>query len=116
MLYASYHSSSFQKIIKYGLGKELPLMANNISRLINSNNDQEDLINQIYDNLPIHKTCDLKFKGQDILELSTLKNAEIIGEIIDDITYQVISGQINNDYQEIKSYTMKILEDKYEKE
>ncbi len=108
-------NDQFNEMIIYRLGKDLPLMANNISRLINPSNNQENIINQIYDNLPIYRTCDLKFKGQDILELSTLSNAEIIGDIIDDITYQVISGQINNDYQEIKNYTMKILEKKYEK-
>ncbi|MCK4551311.1 MAG: CCA tRNA nucleotidyltransferase [Tenericutes bacterium] len=108
-------NDQFNEMIIFRLGKDLPLMANNISRLINPSNNQENIINQIYDNLPIYRTCDLKFKGQDILELSTLSNAEIIGDIIDDITYQVISGQINNDYQEIKNYTMKILEKKYEK-
>ena len=106
----------YNLMIIYRLGKDLPLMANNISVLINPSNNQGDLINEIYNNLPIHKTCDLKFKGQDILELSALNNAEIIGKIIDDITYQVISGQMNNDYQEIRSYVIKILEKKYEEE
>ena len=109
-------NDQFNVMIIYRIGKDLPLMANNISRLVNHSNDQKDLINQIYDDLPIYKTCDLEFKGQDILELSTLNNAEIIGEIIDDIIYQVISGQIKNDYKEIKNYTIGILEKKYEKE
>jgi tRNA nucleotidyltransferase (CCA-adding enzyme) len=108
-------NDSFNEMIIYRLGKEIPLMANNVQRTLNPKNDQEDLINNIYDNLPIYKTCDLVFKGQDILELTTLKNAEIIGDIIDDITYQVITGHLKNDYEEIKKYTMNILEKDYGK-
>ena len=107
---------AYNEMIIYRIGRDVPLMANNVSRIINSNNDQEYLINNIYDSLPIHKTCDLKFKGTDILELTTLKNAEIIGEIIDDITYQVITNKLLNDYDEIKNYTMNVLGRKYDQE
>ena len=109
-------SDTYNEMIIYRLGKDIPLMANNIQRIINPNNNQEDLIVSIYDDLPIKRTCDLLFKGQDILELTTLKNAEIIGEIIDDITYMVITKQLKNDYDEIKKYTMNILEKDYGKE
>jgi len=107
---------AYNEMIIYRIGRDVPLMANNVSRIINSNNDQEYLINNIYDSLPIHKTCDLKFKGTDILELTTFKNAEIIGEIIDDITYQVITNKLLNDYDEIKNYTMNVLGRKYDQE
>ena len=103
-------------MIIYRLGKDIPLMANNVSRLINPDNDQEALIVNIYKSLPIYKTCDLKFKGQDILELTTLKNAEVIGDMIDDITYQVITNRLNNNYDDIKSYVMSLLENEYDKE
>ena len=106
----------YNEMIIYRLGKDIPLMANNVSRLINPDNDQEALIVNIYKNLPIYKTCDLKFKGQDILELTTLNNAEVIGDIIDDITYQVITNRLNNNYDEIKSYVMNLLENKYDNE
>lgn len=105
----------YNEMIIYRLGKEVCLLANNVSRLINPKNDQEDLINSIYDNLPIYKTCDLKFKGQDILQLTTLTNAEIIGNIIDDLTYQVITNRVKNDYNALKEYAMKIMENKYAK-
>lgn len=106
---------NYNEMIIYRLGKDIPLMANNVSRIINQDNDQEKLIVSIYKNLPIYKTCDLKFKGQDILELTTLNNAEVIGDIIDDITYQVITNRLNNDYEEIKKYVMNLLENEDEK-
>jgi len=104
----------YNEMIIYSLGREIPLMANRVSTIINPNNNQESLIQKIYQELPIHKTCDLVFKGQDVLELTELKNAEIIGEIIDDITYQVITKQLPNDYQKLKAYTLHLLETKYE--
>jgi len=81
--------------------------------LLREDNDQSQLIMDIYQKLPIRKTCDLKFKGQDILELTSLRNAEIIGEVIDDITYQVITGQLPNEYIPLKKYTLNLLEKKY---
>jgi tRNA nucleotidyltransferase (CCA-adding enzyme) len=100
----------FNPMIIYRLGKEISLKANQVSQVIDKNNDQEKLINAIYDNLPIHKTCELKFKGQDILELTDIKNAEIIGEIIDELEYQVINKQIENDYEQLKAVADRLME------
>ncbi|MBI9009456.1 MAG: CCA tRNA nucleotidyltransferase [Tenericutes bacterium] len=105
----------FNEMIIYRLGKDIPLMANSVNKVINPKNDQEDLILKIYEELPIYKTCDLAFKGQDILELTSERNAEIIGDIIDDITYQVITKQLANNYEDIKNFTMKLMENKYGK-
>jgi len=105
----------YNEMIIYRLGKDICLLANSVSKLINSKNDQEDLINDIYHNLPIYKTCDLKFKGQDILRLTTEKNAEVIGDIIDDLTYQVITRKVKNEYNELKKYTMNLMEKEYGK-
>lgn len=106
-------NDSFNEMIVYRLGKDIPLMANECNKLLNEENNQADLILDIYHKLPIHKTCDLAFKGQDILELTTVTNAEIIGDIIDDITYQVITNQLENNYKDIKEFTMKLMEKKY---
>ncbi len=108
-------NDKFNEMIIYRLGTDIPLMTNSVNTVINPDNNQESLILKIDENLPIHRTCDLKFKGQDILELTTLRDAEIIGEIIDEITYQVITDQIKNDYEEIKKFTMKLMEHKYGK-
>lgn len=106
-------NDSFNEMIVYRLGKDIPLMANECNKLLNEDNNQADLILDIYHKLPIHKTCDLAFKGQDILELTTVTNAEIIGDIIDDITYQVITNQLKNNYKDIKEFTMELMEKKY---
>ncbi len=105
---------SYNELLIYRLGLDIPLMANEVSRLLDPKNDQVDLIKKIHNELPIRKTCDLAFKGQDILELTTLKNANTIGDIIDQLTYMVISKQLPNDYQALKKYTLELMENLYE--
>lgn len=102
-------NDEFSGLAIYSLGLEICLLANEVNRLLNPANDQKQFIKTFYESLPIHKTCDLAFKGQDILALTDLKNAFKIGDIIDDLVYQVITRQINNDYEELKKYTF----DKY---
>ncbi len=100
----------YNPMIIYRLGKDIPLKANKISQVMNGSNNQVDLIEKIYQDLPIKKTCDLKFKGQDILELTEIRNAEVIGEIIDELEYQVINRQVKNDYFELKALADKLME------
>ena len=98
---------SFNELLIYSYGLETCLVANDINKVLNPNNDQSKYIKSVFDGLPIHKTCDLKFKGQDILELTELKNAFEIGEIIDDLVYKIITNELQNDYDILKQYTMK---------
>lgn len=105
----------YNEMIIYRLGKDIPLLANRVSMLLDPSNDQSQRIRDIYKALPIKHTCDLAFKGDDILRLTELKNAEIIGDIIDELTLQVITRQLPNDYEALKSYTMHILENTYGK-
>ncbi len=96
----------FNELLVYVNGLELSLMANRISNALDPTRDQSILINKLYQQMPIHKTCDLSFKGQDILMLELVKDARIIGDLIDDITYQVITLQIPNTYEAIKDFVI----------
>ncbi len=109
LIHATAHDQ-FNEMIIYVNGLELCLQANNINQILYPGNDQSDLIKTLYGRMPIHKTCDLAFKGQDMLGLGMLKDARIIGGLIDDITYQVITLQMPNSYIEIKKFVEKKLE------
>ncbi len=102
----------FNELIVYANGLEICLLANNINRIINPKNDQETFIQELYQKMPIHKTCDLAFKGQDILDLKLLSDARVIGDIIDDIIFQVITLKLDNDYHKIKKYVTEKLSSK----
>jgi hypothetical protein len=57
--------------------------------------------------MPVHDVCDLAFKGQDILELTELRNRRIIGLIIDDLLENVINGSMPNEYEPLKAFALK---------
>lgn len=99
-------NDSFNEYLVYAYGLDLCLKANQLIKLVRKNQDEENRIRQIADSLPIHKTCDLVFKGQDILALGDIEDARIIGEIVGDLVMQVITHQLPNEYNALKDFAM----------
>lgn len=98
----------------YTYGLELCLLANKVNTWINPNNDQTNHIKEIDRQLPIRKTCDLAFKGQDILALTEIKNGYVIGEIIDELILKVITHEIKNEYEPLKEYALSLIHQRQE--
>lgn len=96
---------AFNEMILYSNGLSLCLQANKINTILDASNNQEERIIELYQDLPIHKTCDLAYKGDHMIQDGFLKNAKIIGDVIDDLTYQVIMKQLPNDYEALREYT-----------
>ena len=96
----------FNKLIVYSNGLNACLLTNKINVLLGYH-DQENLIKEINDALPIKDVCDLKFKGQDILWLTPLRKKSWIGIIVDDLKYKVINEELPNDYEILKDYALK---------
>jgi len=96
----------FNKFIVYVNGLEACLLTNKINVILGFK-DQEVLIRKLESELPIKDVCDLKFKGQDILWLTTLKKKSVIGKVVDDLKYNVIMGYMPNDYDILKEYALK---------
>ncbi len=96
---------SFQQLHIYTLKSEVCYLANELNVILNPSNNQSALIQKLDQELPIRRTCDLAFKGGDILELTVLKDATVIGDIIDDLIFKVLNHQLENEYQTLKKYT-----------
>ncbi len=96
----------FNKFIVYVNGLDACLLANKINVVLGYS-DQETLIRELDSALPIKDVCDLKFKGQDILWLTSLRKKSWIGIIVDDLKYNVIMGYLPNDYEVLKEYALK---------
>lgn len=94
----------FDALIVFGYGTAFSLMANQINVVLNKDNDQRQRIEDIDCHMPIRRTCDLAFKGQDILDTMGLKDVRIIGMIIDEVIKQVITGELNNTYSDIRTF------------
>ncbi len=100
----------FNKFIVYVNKLDSCILANKVNVLLGYK-DQEALIRDIEKNLPIKDVCDLTFKGQDILWLTELRKKSWIGEIVDDLKYNVIMGYLPNDYEVLKEYALKKVEE-----
>lgn len=86
------------------------LLVNRINVLMGYKDQKRDLLKMV-DEMPVMDVCDLKFKGQDILKLTTLENKRLIGLIIDDILEEVIMNNMPNDYEIIKEFALQRIEE-----
>lgn len=96
----------FNKYILFSNKLEPCLVANRINVLLGYA-DQESRILQLWEDMPVKDVCDLTFKGQDILELTTLKKRSIIGLVIDDLLREVLEGTMENNYDTLKPYALR---------
>ncbi|MDD3865230.1 MAG: CCA tRNA nucleotidyltransferase [Candidatus Izemoplasmatales bacterium] len=96
----------FQVELVYAYGADMCRYANGILSVIRVGFDEDALIQDIDMKLPIHKVCDLKFKGQDIIAIAKINDASIIGEIISDLVLMVITNQLPNEYQALRTYAL----------
>ena len=108
-LVAVTETDNFNNLLVYTYGKKLCLIANKINRILYQAKNQSELIEKIDSNLPIRKTCELKFKGGELISLYNLKGVQYIGSIVDDIKFQVINHKLKNNFEEIKMF----VENKY---
>jgi len=102
--------NSYNPLLVYQTSKELCLSANEISQVINSKNNQKDLIEQIDKHLPIRKTQDLKINGNDLLKIADFANEEIIGEILKELEAKVLHNELENEDEELIAYAKRMLE------
>ena len=94
----------FDEVLVYAYGLDLCLAANNVNRTLDPGNDQEQRIRTIWENLPIRKVCELKFKGEDILKTTAITDVRQIGAIIDEVVMRVVTGQLENTYEAIAAW------------
>lgn len=92
----------------YANKKENCLLANKVNRLLGFK-DSEKLIMEIDSSLPIHKTCDLVYKGQDIMAVCSRETGEWLGDLVDDIKFKVITRVLPNEYNAIREYVEGLL-------
>jgi len=94
----------FTKPLIFRNGLSNCLLANQLNVSIKKTIDKKETIIESYQTMPIHKQCDLKFKGDDIIQLYDKLPGAWISDILEDICLKVLLGQLENDYQIIKSY------------
>ena len=92
------------------------IKANRINHTLKRSKNRTKQITQRYNDLPIKKTCDLKFKGEDIIKLiqdkcgKNYSGGKELTDLVDEIIFNVINGDLSNDYGMIRRFVMNNLE------
>lgn len=102
-------ADAFDELLVYVNGLDLCLAANAVNVAIDPARDQEAAIRAMDDALPIHRTCDLAFKGDDILSTTPLRDARAIGAIIDELVYRVVTGRLPNAYGPLREHALAMI-------
>lgn len=100
-------NGDFNTLILYNNGEEICLYANIVNIILGLNEDLREKISSNYNSLPIKKTCDLVFKGQDVMELCNLDKVSEISVIVDMVKFEVLMGNLPNDYEILKDFVLK---------
>lgn len=98
--------TEFSEMILFRNGLESCLMTNKLNVFLREKENKAEEIIKRYESLPIHKTCDLKFKGDDILQIFSKKPGSWIGKIIDELCLKVLLGELPNEYDVLKNYVL----------
>ncbi len=101
---------AFNKFILFSNKLDSCLLVNRINVLMGFKDQEKDIM-EMYQDMTVMDVCDLKFKGQDILALTTLKEKRIIARVIDDLLFNVIMGIMPNDYQVLKEFALKRIDE-----
>jgi tRNA nucleotidyltransferase (CCA-adding enzyme) len=104
----------FNNYIVFANKLEVCLQTNRINVLLGYP-DQEELIRQLWEKLPVKDVCELAFKGQDIIKLTHLKKRSDIGLILDDLLVEVLHNKLDNKYDILKEFALKRIEELEEK-
>ncbi|MGD9761582.1 MAG: CCA tRNA nucleotidyltransferase [Candidatus Izemoplasmatales bacterium] len=104
------HNCHYNPSLVYKLGLEICLIANRISQIIMPYCNQEEAIRHIYLTLTIKSRDQLKINGFDIKNLQKISDDEMIGDILEEIEFQVINRHLENEFDELINYAKKLME------
>ena len=90
-------------------GLDVCLAANKSNHIWHKAKNRSKKIKKAYNALPIKKTCDLAFKGQDILEITKDSGGRYLEQLIDDILAGVLFGELVNEYEAIRVFVYRRL-------
>ena len=102
-------SEPYTPEILFHEGVDAALKANLVHQIYHRE-DRAYTIAKIAEKLPIKDVCELKFKGEDILQHTHLKKRRHIGFIIDQLILDVIHARLPNTYDALKKRTEQLID------
>lgn len=104
--------SKYDEVLLYTYGLEVALEANKVSYLLGKTKLITRKITKKYQALPIKSTCDLLYKGEELLKLLHTNQTEDIQWIIDDLVMKVLLKELPNHEEALKLHVLSLLKQK----
>lgn len=101
--------AKYDSLTLFSNGLDVCLEANYINYLIGKTSLKTKIIKKEFENLPIQKVCDLKYKGDEILRITGINDTKFINDIMDEVCLNVLNGVLENNFEAIQSYVLKAL-------
>ncbi len=92
-------------------GENACVKANYINYILGRSKKKTNKIEKAYRALPVKKTCDLAFKGEDMLKLGLTTDGNFMEMVLDEIIEKILNNEMPNEYEVIKKYVEGRLEE-----
>lgn len=102
----------FDNFTLYEYGTEINIIANLVLVALNKAPNKVNEIRYKSLNMPLKSLTDLKVKGNDILALTTKKRGAWLRELLNDLAYKVLSGELKNSKDVLIKYCEEVLNEK----
>jgi len=103
-------NDAFTPMLLYCYGLDVCLQADLANAARFHRPPQPEPIRAIDAALPIRRPCDLAFKGDDLLRLTGVKNARVIGQVIEEMIDAVLNGSIPNQKDALSAFALPRIE------
>ena len=101
--------SNYDAVLLYSYGLKICQDANVVNQIVRKTPKKIKKIKRDYELLPIHRVCDLKFKGEDVLELTNNRSGDYVQTIVDNMIMKVLKQELNNEYDALKIFAINSL-------
>jgi len=103
--------SSYNNMHLFSNGIDVCIKANKINSYLKYTKLKTNKIKKQFDRLPIKTVCNLAFKGEDIIAITKDQGGAYLNPLIDDIVLAVLNESLPNDFDNIKVYAIKKLQE-----
>ncbi|MGI6710367.1 MAG: hypothetical protein ACOX4W_02870 [Bacilli bacterium] len=102
---------NYSNLDLFSNGLDVCLTANKINNYLKQSALKTNKIKKQFENLPIQNVCNLAFKGEDIVAITKDSGGTYLNPLIDEIALAVLNEEIPNDFDNIKVYAIKKLQE-----
>lgn len=90
----------------YEHGLEYCQAANRVNYILGKSELKSLTLAKMFEELPISSELDLKFRARDILNVTKRKAGAWVNKLLTQMVYEVLDGNLKNDYEEQKAYVL----------